>query len=29
MTANWILAVDHSRGGIFHSFPDLFNNALS
>jgi putative transposase len=24
MTANWALAMDHSRGGIFHSFSDLF-----
>ena len=23
-TANWALAMDHSRGGIFHSFSDLF-----
>ena len=22
MTANWALAMDHSRGGIFHSFSD-------
>ena len=24
MTANWALAMDHSRGGIFHSFSDRF-----
>jgi hypothetical protein len=24
MTANWALAIDHSRGGIFHSFSDRF-----
>ena len=24
MTANWAFAMDHSRGGIFHSFSDLF-----
>ena len=23
-TANWVLALDNSRGGIFHSFSDLF-----
>jgi len=23
-TANWALAIDHSRGGIFHSFSDRF-----
>src|SRR3546814_21114125 len=22
MTANWALAMDHSRGGIFHSFSE-------
>lgn len=24
MTANWALAMDHSRGGILHSFSDRF-----
>jgi hypothetical protein len=24
MTANWALAMDHSRGGIFYSFSDRF-----
>ena len=24
MTANWALAMDHSRGGIFHSFSARF-----
>lgn len=24
ITANWALAMVHSRGGIFHSFSDLF-----
>ena len=24
MTANCALAMDHSRGGIFHSFSDRF-----
>ena len=24
MTANWAFAMVHSRGGIFHSFSDLF-----
>lgn len=24
ITANWALAIDHSRGGIFHSFSDRF-----
>ena len=24
MTANWALAMDHSRGGIFHSFSERF-----
>ena len=24
MTANWALAMVHSRGGIFHSFPERF-----
>ncbi|MBB3862349.1 transposase InsO family protein [Novosphingobium hassiacum] len=24
MTANWAFAMDHSRGGIFHSFSDRF-----
>ena len=24
MTANWALAMVHSRGGILHSFSDLF-----
>jgi len=24
MTANWALAMDPSRGGIFHSFSDRF-----
>ena len=24
MTANWALAMDHSRGGVFHSFSDRF-----
>ena len=24
ITANWALAMDHSRGGIFHSFSDRF-----
>ncbi len=24
MTANWALAMVHSRGGIFHSFSDRF-----
>jgi hypothetical protein len=24
MTANWALAMFHSRGGILHSFSDLF-----
>lgn len=24
MTAKWALAMDHSRGGIFHSFSDRF-----
>ncbi len=24
MTANWALAMDHSRGGIFQSFSDRF-----
>lgn len=23
-TANWALAMDHSRGGVFHSFSDRF-----
>ena len=23
-TADWVLALDNSRGGIFHSFSDLF-----
>src|SRR3954468_4809389 len=24
ITANWALAMDHSRGGIFHSFSERF-----
>ncbi len=29
MTANWALAMDHSRGGMVHSFSALFKTRNS